>query len=154
MKEEIYLELEQIRRAAGGYLRPTDIVEYARNEASVLHSYFTWDDSEAAYKYRLAEARALIRVCVHVSEQTSEKIRAFVSLTPDRNSSGGYRAIADVLDNQILMEVLMKDVIAELAAFKRKFERFRELAEINGLIEEADRIVNKYTSQSEVRASA
>lgn len=153
MKEDIYQELEQIRKSNGGFLRPSDVVEHARDENSALHSHFTWDDTEAAEKYRLAEARALIRVCVKVSEQTSEKIRAFVSLTPDRKGDGGYRAMAEVLDDQILMDVLLRDAVAEVAAFKRKLERYKELAELNGLIEEVNRVVDRHT-QSESRPAA
>ena len=104
----------------------------------------------------MAEARALIRVCVTVSEQTSEKVRAFVSLTPDRNKDGGYRAMAEILDSEVLMDVLLKDAIVEVAAFKRKLERYRELTELNGLIEAVDRVVERHAdvTQSESRPAA
>jgi hypothetical protein len=154
MQQEVYQELENIRKATGGFLRPADIVEHARDENSALHSHFTWDDSEAAEKYRLAEARALIRVCVQVSEQTSEKVRAFVSLSTDRHKDGGYRSTVEVLDDEVLMDVLLKDAIAEVAAFKRKLERYRELTELNGLVEAVDRIVERHAPQSESRPAA
>jgi hypothetical protein len=44
-----------------GRLEPAAVVEAARDPASPLHSHFTWDDSEAARKRRLDEARTLIR---------------------------------------------------------------------------------------------
>jgi predicted TIM-barrel fold metal-dependent hydrolase len=145
MNADITQELERIRLAHGGFLRPADVVEFAKDEASALHSRFTWDDSEAAAKYRLAEARALIRVVVQVSEQTNEKVRAFVSLSSDRTTAGGYRAMADVLDDEVLADILLQDAIAEVASFKRKLERYRELAELNGLIEAVDQVMERHT---------
>ena len=41
-------ELEYIRQSNGGFLRPQDVVEYARNQETELHKRFTWDDGEAA----------------------------------------------------------------------------------------------------------
>lgn len=156
MKQEVYQELERIRRSAGGFLRPQDVVEFARDESSALHGHFTWDDSEAAEKYRLAEARALIRVCVVLHEETSEKVRAFVSLTPDRRTEGGYRAMAEILDDQVMMDILLRDAVAEVASFRRKLERYKELAEFHGLIEEVDRVVERHSraSQPESRPAA
>lgn len=49
------------RRAKGGVLTPQAVVEAARDPRSPLHDRFTWDDSEAANKQRLHEARTLIR---------------------------------------------------------------------------------------------
>jgi hypothetical protein len=156
MQQEVFNELEQIRKSSGGFLRPVDIVEHARDEKSALHSHFTWDDSEAAEKYRLAEARALIRVCVSVNEQSSEKVRAFVSLTPDRNPDGGYRAITEILDSEVLMDTLLRDAVAEVAAFKRKLERFKELAELNNLVIAVNEVVERHSDvlQSDNRVSA
>lgn len=154
MKQEMFNELESIRKAGGGFLRPTDIVEHARDEASSLHSWFEWDDGAAAEQYRLAQARALIRVAVTVNEQTSEKIRAFVSLTSDRNENGGYRAMAEILDDEVLMSALLRDAVAEVAAFKRKLDRYKELAELNHLVEAVNQVVEQHLPQSEVRESA
>lgn len=42
-------------------LTPSLVVEAATDPKSPLHREFTWDDSEAARKYRLAQARTLIR---------------------------------------------------------------------------------------------
>ncbi len=154
MKQEIYQELEIIRRENGGFLRPADIVEFAKDRETALHSHFTWDDSEAAAKYRLAEARSIIRVCVQINEQTSENVRAFVSLSADRHKDGGYRATAEILDDELLMGILLKDAIAEVAAFKRKLERYKELAELNHLIVAVDEVVEKHNPQFEEKVSA
>ena len=35
-------ELEQIRKTHKGFLRPEDVVEYARNQNTELHGMFCW----------------------------------------------------------------------------------------------------------------
>jgi hypothetical protein len=62
----IVAELETIRRNAGGVLRPEDVVSFAADPDTELHSRFEWDDTEAAQQYRLWQARQLIRVTVTV----------------------------------------------------------------------------------------
>jgi hypothetical protein len=45
-------ELRQIEQKAGGVLQPESVVDFARNPKTALHGAFTWDDTEAARKYR------------------------------------------------------------------------------------------------------
>jgi hypothetical protein len=80
-----------------GRLRPEDVVDAARNPNSALHSYFTWDDSEAAAAYRLQEARALIkRVKVDVvrSDEMVVHVPSFI------RSNGGYQETQVVTVNK------------------------------------------------------
>lgn len=126
-------ELEHIRQSNGGFLRPQDVVEYARNPETNLHGKFTWEDSEAAEKWRLAEARAIIRVVVSVNEHTSEKVRAFVSLVQDRRQDGGYRAMVEVLDDEALTAAMLQDAFNELSAFKTKYQKLQELTQLSGV---------------------
>jgi hypothetical protein len=44
-----------------GLLQPFDVVEAARDPGSPLHDSFEWNDSVAAERYRLEQARRLIR---------------------------------------------------------------------------------------------
>lgn len=39
---------------------PQQILEKARDESTELHKCFTWDDSIAAEKYRIQEARQIV----------------------------------------------------------------------------------------------
>jgi hypothetical protein len=115
MNDAARAELDLIRQRAGGFLRPADVVDHAKSKKSALHGFFEWDDGKAAAQYRLAQARAIIRVVVQVNEQSSEKVRAFVSLQQDRNSAGGYRAFAEVVEDEALMLSLVEQARKELA---------------------------------------
>ncbi|HAZ61006.1 MAG TPA: hypothetical protein DCY89_05470 [Gammaproteobacteria bacterium] len=54
------MELSRIADATGA-LTPALVVEAATDPESPLHDAFDWDDSAAAHKYRLVQARSMIR---------------------------------------------------------------------------------------------
>ena len=74
-------ELERIKRRDGTIGAPA-VVEEARPDDAILHPAFTWSDPEAAEKYRLIEARTLIKkVRVICPEPTQEPVvRATVGM--------------------------------------------------------------------------
>lgn len=119
-------ELERLKQ--DGVVKPVDVVEAARDEDSPLHAWFEWDDSEAAERYRLDQARQLIRVFVITSDAPdAPPVRAFVALRGDRKSGGGYRAMADVLSDAELHAKMLDEALADLKAVQAKFARIREL---------------------------
>jgi hypothetical protein len=67
-------ELERIKHRDGTIV-PEAVVDEARPDDAVLHPAFTWSDPVAAEKYRLIEARTLIkRVRVICPEPTQEPV--------------------------------------------------------------------------------
>jgi len=152
MNELVRQELEIIRTENGGFLRPADVVNYARSEDTALHEMFEWDNTKAAERYRLAQARSVIRVCVIVNENTSEKIRAFVSLSSDRQAKNGYRAMAEVIDDEILKETMLNDALRDLQAFQRKYDDLRRNAQIGVVLQTIDNVLT--ASETESRATA
>jgi len=120
MNEERKL-LEKMARQNGGVLMIDDVIEEAKKEESILHSYFEWDDSEAATQYRREQARSLIQKC-RITVLTSEPthVRAFVSLPSDRESGGGYRMVADVMNNTSLREEFVHDLQLTIARWTKK----------------------------------
>jgi hypothetical protein len=98
-----------------GLIKPHQIVDAARSEDSVLHSYFCWDDTEAAEKWREEQARQLlksIRLTVDTSPPVS--VRAFISLPTDRVSGEGYRRMEEVLNNDFMVRQLFADIEARI----------------------------------------
>lgn len=134
--------LEEIRlRNEHRLLLPEEVVAAARAKSSPLHDRFEWDDTAAAKRYRLEQARNLIRVVVtNVAAPGSDhevRVRAYVSLTPDRppahgggGKGGGYRSIAEVLSSESLRKQLLDDAMAELRSFQTKYSKLSELAPV------------------------
>jgi hypothetical protein len=131
-------ELLFLKDTNGGFLDPAKVVEYARNPDTALHTRFEWDNGEAAEKYRLWQARQVIRLELTItplSEESPKEIRAFVSLQADRGS-GGYRTILDVLSNDDLRGQLLEEARRDMRIFRKKYNTLNELASVFSAMEE------------------
>ena len=130
----IQRELRRIAKENGGILKPEAVVDAARPEDSPLHGRFCWADDEAARLYRIFQARQLIRVSVQVVTGKGEKeyvVRAFVSLSPDREEDGGgYRLITTVMGDADMRAQMLSDALSEMELFAEKYGTLTELAEV------------------------
>ena len=54
-------ELEKVREQGGGMIFPRAVIDHARPSDSPLHSCFEWNDTEAAEKFRIVQARGVIK---------------------------------------------------------------------------------------------
>lgn len=149
MKQEREL-LTQMARQKNGMLLIDDVLEEARDESSILHKHFEWDDSEAADQYRRQQARALIQKCrIQLVETEPVSIRAFVSLPTDRGAGGGYRLTSEVVSDAGMKEELLHDIRLTISRWTRKLHLLdQDIADL--LIEVETRI----KQQPEDRAAA
>lgn len=70
--DRVESELKRLESRAGT-LTPESVIEAARNDKSALHGYFDWDDTIAAHKWRIEQARTLIRsVKIEVSVEARQ----------------------------------------------------------------------------------
>jgi len=131
-KSEVTKALLDICKEHGGLLKAEDVVQAASDPESLLHSYFIWDDTEAAKRYRLWQARQLIRVCVESIQPVDEvPTRIYVSLIADRKQpGGGYRLLTEVLVSADLREQLLRQATAEFHRWEQKYRHLQELAEV------------------------
>lgn len=139
----IRAELERLK--TDGIIRPDDVVAAAQDEGSALHSWFEWDDGEAAHNYRLEQARKLLRVYVVTETPESNPVRALVSLTTDRRNGGGYRTVADVMSDDVLRERMLLDALTQLRNMQ---ERYRNLQALSGVWKAVD------AAEAKISASA
>ena len=125
-------ELEEIRRQSDdGTIKPEAVVAYAENPETALHSRFEWDQDKAAHQHRLWQAREIIRVHVTILPQDERPVRAYVSLPSDRvKPGGGYRGIADVLENPDWRAELLAVALDELGRWQAKYKHLNELSRI------------------------
>ena len=114
---------------------PEKIVEKARDESTELHKCFDWDDTSAAEKYRLYQARKVVNCLVIKRPEGQENkplVRTFYKV--DRSHDSGYRATELIVRNQDAYDALLQQAYAELHAFKVKYKMLTELEEIFALI--------------------
>lgn len=109
-------------------LRPEAVVESAADPESVLHDLFDWDDSVAAQRWRVEQARGIIqRVWVTVTSPVMDVTRLFVSISGDRKDAGGYRDITSVMLSPKLKDDLLRTALRELLALKEKYRQLKKL---------------------------
>lgn len=147
-------ELEKIRLAAGGELRPEAVVDAAKAAKHPLHPHFEWNDVLAANQHRLAQARTLIRIVRVVGEEDGEMPKmAFLSIAGPGGRS--YRAVGDVIRSQALQDALLAAADRDLKAWE---ERYREIKDVCQLVTAARAKLaakrKRAASKQETRASA
>jgi|TARA_R110000822_G_scaffold176832_1_gene316882 hypothetical protein len=124
--------LERLAQQNNGVLKVDDVIEAAKDESCVLHKHFEWDDTEAAKQFRKDQARSLIQRCrITLVDSSPSHIRAFVSLSSDRESGGGYRLTTTVLSDDSMRLELIHDIELTITRWKSKLHLLdSDLAEL------------------------
>lgn len=91
-------ELARIRKQRGG-LDAESVVNAARPETSTLHPTFEWDDSVAGERYRLIQARTLIRAVQVV--RNDEPARSVYAYVPALNRNDGEYDPTDTIAEHV-----------------------------------------------------
>lgn len=135
--KKVVAELRAIAARNGGIVQPEAVVAAAKKPTSAMHGWFTWDDGEAAEKWRLHQARNLLRVTVEylADDKAEEPVRVFVSLRSD--AGVGYRRTADVMTDDELRDGLLSEARDDMESFKAKYRRLNELSAVFEAMEAA-----------------
>lgn len=129
--------IELLRRQQHGELTPNDVVADARNPNSPLHSFFEWDDGQAAEQYRLQQARGLIRavVAVYVREDApAVRTKAFVHI----NEPGAqhYRSADHALSQTHTRDMVLRRALDELKQWRKRYKDLEEFAQLIRVVDE------------------
>jgi hypothetical protein len=129
------LELER----NNGQLIPADVVEAARDPESPLHSHFNWDDSDAAEKFRLMQARTLIRT-VRLEITIRDVPLSVVGYVRDPDAdtkTAGYRNVAKLRTEE---DSARATIIDEMKRVSNAVRRAKGLAAVLGVVEDIEAI--------------
>ena len=108
-------------------ISPAEVLEKARDVNSELHKCFEWNDSIAAEKYRLKQARGiLINLVYKEKESNAEPVRTF-QITSQRNV---YQPTVSFLVQEDEYQNLLKREKSELESFKKRYHTLSELQEV------------------------
>ena len=117
-----------------GEVTPQILLDDARPDKALLHPLYEWRDDVAAEKYRLGQSREimseLVLVCVaNEPVQVSAPVRAFVSVS-DLKEKARYRPVVTVMSEEETRQQVIKNALAELDAFKRKYDGLVDFASL------------------------
>lgn len=125
-----------------GRLTPAVIVKVSKSKNHILHRFFNWDDSEAADKYRMFQARGLInRTHIAVCKPGAEKrksgkskiliYKAIVSAKdPEKETRNSYHSVVEVARRPDMSDIYLNSLKNKVRAIIKEFESYKELTEI------------------------
>lgn len=126
--QKVYDEIQSIGESA----TPQQILDKARDENTELHKCFEWDDSVAAERWRLHQARQVVCHIVFNNEKDEQKttpqLRCFFN--NDKKSGEGYKPTKVIIEKEDEYKKLLNTAMGELYAFKIKYKILSELEEI------------------------
>ena len=128
-------QIELLRRECHGEIQPQDIVADARNANSPLHSFFEWDDSEAAEQYRLSQARGLIRavVAVYIDDgMPAIRMKAYVHISEP--GAPHYREASHAMSQSKTRGMILQQAMRELQHWRNKYRDLQEFAALIPII--------------------
>ena len=120
--------LASIQATHSGRLSPEDVVQEAADPENPLHPHFEWDDAAAAYKYRLDQAREIIRI-TRVDNGEGKSGRAFHSIKDPSGGGVAYRSSDEVKSSTQLQLALLQQAERDLAAFERRYSELADVCE-------------------------
>jgi hypothetical protein len=132
--EDALRELER-----DGRLIPSEVVDSARDPDSPLHSHFEWDNDEAAEKYRLSQARTLIRtvklmVTVH---EVPVSVPYYVRDPEADAQQAGYRSVISLRREEDTARAAIVDAMKRVSNAVR---HAKQLAAVLGVADDLEHI--------------
>lgn len=128
--------IEAIRERLG-HVHPSDVVEDARPEGAPLHPCFEWNDAAAAQKWRVEQARAVLRALVILPNDApdADPVRAFVAIGSD-NEPNDYMPLSVVMSDEELRRRALRDALDQLNQLKARYATLRELEKVWAAVQE------------------
>jgi len=137
--DDVGAELERLRQEAGGELYPETVVAAAQDPRSPLHSLFEWNDVDAADRYRITQARGIIRRLRVVQQGTKEQPRvvrlAFVS--PGQVKHPGYIPTDEAVADPVKRDQLVANAVAALEGWIARYKSM-DLEELESVTRELE----------------
>lgn len=113
------------------------VLNLARDPGTELHKCFDWDDSTAAEKWRLEQARQVCRsFVVHIEKEETEPVT--YRLVQHDSEQKVYRPVTFTVRNEDRYSVLLKQAKQELASFR---SRYKSIIELERVIDEIDAVL-------------
>lgn len=112
---------------------PESVLKKARNKKSELHKCFEWDNSVAAEKFRLHQARLIIcNLVVVTTSKEDEPVRVY-QITSEKNT---YQPTKFFLQQPDEYQILLQRAKGELKAIQNRYKMLSELELVFSAIDE------------------
>lgn len=142
LKERARAEIDKMAKRRRGKITPQQVLDAARDEDNPLHSFFDWDDDEAAENWRLHQARTLIKSVKIEIQTTTTKIKAvgFVRDPSKDSDDSGYVSVKSVKNDEDAQREIL---ISEFDRARSALKRARKIALVFNLLDEMDTFIDQ-----------
>ena len=106
---------------------PESVLEKAKDPNSELHKCFEWDDTKAAEKYRLVQARQMIQFIIIKDTKTKENQVRYYQISKEPQV---YKPVTFFLENEDEYTVLLDRAKRELKGITERYSQLNELEEV------------------------
>lgn len=115
-----------------GFITPKIVVKDAESKSSPLHSYFDWNDTIAAKRWRIEQAKYLLRtISVTIVSENKPAIRHFFSITPTKEMKTDeirvYVPVSAVMSNKDSRKEVIAYALRELEGWTQRYSQYSEL---------------------------
>lgn len=133
--QQVGERLASLRGKSREGLHPEDVVAAARRD-KVLRPHFTWDDTDAADRWRVHQARCLIGAIVVVQEVSGSTepvtVRAFYAVdaptSPEREGGQVYVPLSEAMTTH--RDEVLGRALDEAKAWRRRYRDLAALAPV------------------------
>jgi hypothetical protein len=152
--QDVIKEVLHIEQNQG--LTAENIIEVAKNNKSSLHDLFDWDDTEAARKWRLQQARVFINeIQVIIEGNTSpafEMITTIIEQDKDGNveSERFYKPKLEILSNEQMRRQIIQRALRMQEYWSQQYFSYSELKPIIVSVEKVKKILNRKWQKQKV----
>lgn len=114
-----------------GRLTARIVLDEARDPGHPLHDRFTWDDEVAGERYRLGQARDLIRTVKVVYRQATARtgarsVRAYHSVPDGEGRS--FRPVQEVAEDEFMLKLVLSEMERDWRLLKERYGRMAQFA--------------------------
>lgn len=136
--------LGKILESLGNTPTPKQLVDAARPVKSPIHKLFEWDDTKAAERFRIYQARNHINhievEIVHEGKSTFTKAyHSVIVETENEGKERAYKSVAAVRSNKEYAEQVVENARDELRYWRTRYEEYGSV--FGGVFKEADKVI-------------
>lgn len=122
--------LRQIRADNDGILTAKAIVNASRPDSALLHVKFEWDNDVAGERYRLQQARQLVRVVRqgYIDKRGDpQRIRVFHSLPAAGSPTGrAYVTLEELQASEVMSAQLLRQMETDWRSLRRRYGQYED----------------------------
>lgn len=130
---EVISEILEVEKEKG--LTAENLLDKAKNKNSPLHNFFDWDNSSAAEKWRIQQARIIInevKIIVNSKEMYAfENVQVQVSTNnTEQETKREYKPIVEILSKDEYRKQVIQTALDNVTYWKEKYSEYSELKPI------------------------